>query len=129
MHKLTNYINTLLKTFKDWVKLFWNGYTSGEICTTRNGFFLARSAASNFFFSSLFSFHFRSISCLASVNKTTSSFNILINSVQTWANQFPSSFMPVSFFHCLHPENAIFAPTTGRFETPITALYCISGEK
>ena len=38
--------------------------------------------------------------------------------------------MPVSvIFHCVHAENAIFAPTAGRLETPITALYCISGEK
>ena len=39
-------------------------------------------------------------------------------------------FMPVSvIFHGVHTEYAIFAPTTGRLETPITALYCISGEK
>jgi len=39
-------------------------------------------------------------------------------------------FMSVSvIFHCVHTENDIFAPTTGRLETPITALYCISGEK
>jgi len=39
-------------------------------------------------------------------------------------------FMHVSvIFHCVHTENAIFAPTAGRLETPITALYCISGEK
>jgi len=35
--------------------------------------------------------------------------------------------MPV--FHCVHMENAIFAATAGRLETPVTALYCISGEK
>jgi len=38
--------------------------------------------------------------------------------------------MPVSvIFHCVHTENAIFASAIGRLETPITAVYCISGEK
>jgi len=39
-------------------------------------------------------------------------------------------FRPVSvIFHCVCTENIIFAPTIGRLDTLITALYCISGEK
>jgi len=34
--------------------------------------------------------------------------------------------MPVSvIFHYVHMENAIFAPTAGRLETPITVVLCI----
>jgi len=55
--------------------------------------------------------------------------------VHTWLTKQKEGPQITSFsclflsFFTVHTKNAIFASTTGRLETPITALYCISGEK
>jgi len=52
-------------------------------------------------------------------------------SVHTWLTKHEKDHNVHHFYACLsfftvRTENAIFVPTTGRLDMPITALYCIS---